>query len=197
MTTCDEKSLRALYDTLPPEAWRQASFESELRVWRETNRFCGKCGAPMAPHADPDERAMVCTACGYMAYPRITPAVIVLVKKGDRILLQRNSHYHLPHWSLVAGFVDPAESFEEAVRREVREESQMEIGHIRYFGSQIWPFPSNIMVGYVADWLSGDPTPDGEEVVESGWFGRDALPLLPKKVSIARKLVDAWYTGLI
>ncbi|MGN0852764.1 MAG: NAD(+) diphosphatase [Kiritimatiellia bacterium] len=197
MTTCDEKSLRDLYDTLPPAAWRQASYESELKVWRETNRFCGRCGVRMEPHADAREHAMVCPSCGYMAYPRVTPAVIVLVKKGDRILLQRNSHYRLPHWSLVAGFVDPAETFEEAAVREVREESKLEIGHLRYFGSQIWPFPSNVMAGYVADWTAGEPTPDGEEVVASRWFGRAELPLLPKRVSIARKMVDAWLDGLV
>ena len=197
MTTCDEKSLRDLYETLPPDEWRKASYESELKNWRETNRFCGRCGAAMSPHANASEHAMVCPACGYMAYPRVTPAVIVLIKKGDQILLQRNSHYRLPHWSLVAGFVDPAETFEEAVQREAFEESKLTVGHIRYFGSQIWPFPSNIMIGYIADWVSGDAIPDGEEVIQSGWFGRENLPPLPKKVSIARKMVDAWYNGLV
>lgn len=195
--TVDDRTLREMFASATPEEWRALANRHELENWRETNRFCGRCGAPMEPHPDPAERALKCGACGYLVYPRITPAVIVLVKKGDRILLQRNSHYRLPHWTLVAGFLDPAESFEEAVRREVREESSIEIAHIRYFGSQIWPFPSNIMVGFVADWVSGELRPDGVEVVESGWFARDALPSIPKKVSIARRLIDAWLDGRV
>lgn len=189
--------LRELFDQMPLRDWLAAARERELDYWAETNRFCGRCGTPLARHPDPAERAMCCPKCGLRAYPQMTPAVIVLVKKGDTILLQRNTHYKLPHWSLVAGFLDPAENLEEAVRREIREESSLEVGHIRYFGSQIWPFPSNVMIGFVADWVSGKPTPDGEEIVASGWFGRDNLPLLPKRISLARRLVDAWLDGRI
>ena len=184
--------LRELFETLPHGEWRRLAKERELASWRETNRFCGCCGTAMKPHANPEEHAMVCPSCGYMAYPRITPAVIVLVCKGNSILLQRNAHYKIPNWSLVAGFVDPGETFEEAVIREIREEAKLEVTNLRYFGSQMWPFPSNIMVGYMADWFSGEPTPDGEEVLQSGWFDRDHLPLLPKKISIARRLIEAW-----
>ena len=192
MPTLDDRVLRELFATSTPDEWRGLAKTHELEHWAETNRFCGRCGAEMTPHTDPAERAMKCPQCGFLVYPRITPAVIVLVCKGDKILLQRNTHYRLPHWTLVAGFVDPAETFEEAVRREVREEASLEIGNIRYFGSQIWPFPSNIMVGFFADWVGGELHPDGSEVVESGWFGRDELPSIPGKVSIARRLIDAW-----
>lgn len=188
--------LRALFNTMPPDEWVARARERELDHWAETNKFCGRCGAPLERHQDPAENAMACPGCGLLRYPQITPAVIVLVKKGDKILLQRNTHYTLPHWSLVAGFLDPAETFEEAVRREIREESSLEVSHIRYFGSQIWPFPSNLMVGFTAEWASGEPTPDGEEVVESGWFRRGGLPPLPGRVSLARRLVDAWLEGL-
>lgn len=193
----DYSNLRELFGTVPPDEWRALARERELDHWRESNRFCGRCGTAMEPHPNPAERALRCAVCGNLAYPSYTPAVIVLVKRGDRILLQRNSHYKLPHWTLVAGFLDPAENFEEAVRREIREEASIEVGHIRYFGSQMWPFPSNIMVGFSAEWTSGELKPDGEEVVESGWFARDALPSIPKKVSIARRLIDAWLAGLI
>ena len=192
-----DQSLREMFPKVPRDEWLKLARARELAHWTETNRFCGKCGTAMVRHPDPAERAMKCPACGYLAYPHITSAVIVLVKKGDRILLQRNSHYRLPHWSLVAGFVDPAETFEEAVAREAREEASIEIGNIRYFGSQIWPFPSNIMVGFTADWVSGELKPDGEEIVASGWFGRDDLPDLPRPISIARKLIDAWGEGRV
>lgn len=187
-----QPDLRKLFGTMPFEDWRELARARELDHWRETNRFCGRCGAPMTPHPNPAERALRCTTCGHLAYPHISAAVIVLVQKDGKILLQRNTHYNIPHWSLVAGFIDPAETFEEAVRREVREEASIKIGNIRYFASQMWPFPSNIMVGFFADWVSGDLKPDGTEVVESGWFGRDELPSIPGKVSIARRLIDAW-----
>lgn len=197
MADTDFSNLRELFETMPINDWLALARSRELAHWSETNKFCGRCGAPLVRHADPNENAMCCPKCGLLRYPQITPAVIVLVKKGDKILLQRNTHYKLPHWSLVAGFLDPAETFEEAVRREIHEESSLEVSHIRYFGSQIWPFPSNLMVGFVADWVSGTPTPDGEEVVESGWFGRDNLPLLPNRISLARSLIDAWIDGRI
>ena len=169
----------------------------ELEEWRSTNRFCGKCGSAMVPHADPVERAMVCPACRHTAYPKISPAVIALVTKGDKILLQRNTHYRSANWSPVAGFVDPGENLEEAVRREIREEANIEVGGIRYLRSQTWPFPSNIMIGFTAEYVSGELRPDGEEVIASDWFSRDHLPPIPPPGSIARAMIDDWCNGLI
>ena len=146
----------------------------------------------MQPHGNPVERALVCPKCGYTTYPKLSPAVIVLVTKGNKILLQRNTHYKFRNWTLVAGFVDAGENFEDAVRREVMEEASIEVKDLRYFGSQTWPFPSNIMVGFRAEYASGELTPDGEEVVESGWFDKDNLPEIPLKGSIARAMIDAW-----
>ena len=141
------------------------------------------------------ECAMVCPSCGYAAYPKISPAVIVLVTKGDKVLLQHNTHYRGVMWSLVAGFVDPGESLEDAVRREIREEASIEVKDIRYFGSQTWPFPSNIMIGFRTEYDSGELKPDGDEVVESGWFERGNLPEIPRPGSIARTMLDAWVKG--
>ena len=106
--------------------------------------------------------------------------------------MQRNTHYKFRNWTLVAGFVDAGENFEDAVRREVMEEASIEVRDLRYFGSQTWPFPSNIMVGFRAEYASGVLTADGEEVVESGWFDKANLPEIPLKGSIARAMVDAW-----
>jgi NAD+ diphosphatase len=177
---------------MSPEEFRAAARERELEEWQSINRFCGKCGSLMQPHAHADQRALVCSECGYTAYPKLSPAVIVLVTKGNKILLQRNTHYRLKNWTLVAGFVDAGENFEDAVRREVMEEASIEVKDLRYFGSQTWPFPSNIMVGFRAEYAFGELTPDGEEVIESGWFGRDNLPEIPHKGSIARAMIDAW-----
>lgn len=184
-----------MLSSLSAEEYRKIAAERMLAHWSETNRFCGKCGGGMKRHENRSENAYVCEKCGYHAYPKICPAVIVLVTKGDKILLQRNSHYGLKNWTLVAGFVDPGENFEDAVRREVAEEASIEVKNIRYFGSQSWPFPSTIMVGFTAEYASGELTPDGEEVLESGWFAKDALPEIPLPGSIARALIDHWISA--
>ena len=121
----------------------------------------------------------------------------MLVTKGNQVLLQRNSHYRTSNWSLVAGFVDPGENLEEAVRREIREESSVEVKDLRYVRSQTWPFPSNIMIGFRAEYVSGELRPDGEEVLASRWFDRDALPEIPRKGTIARAMLDDWVAGRI
>ena len=184
--------LRIAFRDMTPDEMRTASREAELAEWHRTNRRCGCCGSEMAPHANPNECALVCTACGYTVYPRIAPAVIILVTKGDKVLLQRNTHYRGVVWSLVAGFVDAGENLEDAIRREVREEASIDVKDIRYFGSQTWPFPSNIMIGFRAEYAGGELKPDGEEVVESGWFDREHLPEIPRPGSIARAMLDAW-----
>ena len=190
-------NLREMFATMTPEEIRKASFDREIEEWKAVNRFCGKCGTPMRPHENPSERAFACPACGYLAYPKISPAVIVLITRGDEVLLQRNSHYRSANWSLVAGFVDPGENFEDAVMREAREESSVEVCDIRYVMSQTWPFPSNVMVGFRAEWKSGELRPDGEEVLASAWFRRGALPEIPRRGSIARMMLDAWSAGWI
>ncbi len=188
----DAKTLRETFRDMSPDEMRTAAHDAEIEEWRSTNHFCGRCGGEMKPHTNHKEQALVCENCGYTAYPKISPAVIILVTNGDKVLLQRNTHYKSVKWSLVAGFVDVGESLEDAVRREIREEASIEVKNLRYYGSQPWPFPSNIMIGFTAEYASGDLKPDGEEVVESGWFDRAHLPELPRHGSIARAMLDAW-----
>ena len=186
--------IRKMFANMTQEEFRAEARIRELAEWRAVNRFCGKCGVGMRSHENPKERAFVCPECGYTAYPKISPAVIVLVTKGDEILLQRNTHYKTANWTLVAGFVDPGETLEDAVRREVREEASIEVKDIRFIGSQPWPFPSNIMIGFRAEYASGELKPDGEEVVASGWFAKDKLPEIPYKGTLARQMIDDFYS---
>jgi NAD+ diphosphatase len=185
--------LRALFDLVPPEVFAQAGLARQILHWHRAHRFCGVCGAPLERH--PAERAMVCPACGHTAYPRINPVVIALVHRGDRILLVRKADGLLPFWSLVAGFVEPGETLEAAVAREVAEEAGLRVENIRYAASQPWPFPNNLMLGFTAEHAGGEPTPDGREIAETGWFGHDGLPPIPSRVSIARRLIDAFFAG--
>ena len=136
---------------------------------------------------------MICPSCGLAAYPRIAPAIIVLVRRGDRALLARNAKYPVPIYSTLAGFVDIGESLEETLAREVREEVGIEVTNIRYFGSQPWPLPHSLMIGFTAEWAGGEIRVDGEEITDAQWFAADDLPsLLPSHISIARRLIDAW-----
>jgi NAD+ diphosphatase len=135
---------------------------------------------------------MKCPACALLAFPRVAPAMITLVTRGDEALLAQGVAFRGPMYSCLAGFVEPGESLEGAVVREVREEVGVEIGNVRYRGSQPWPFPHSLMVGFRADWVSGDIVCDPSEILDAKWFTRDAMPNIPPRISIARRLIDAW-----
>ncbi len=182
--------LRPLHGRLSDAHWALAGRAFQLAEWDRTHRFCGVCGT--ATERLDAERARACPACGYRAYPRHSPAVIMLVSRGDEILLGRSAHFPPGMHSTLAGFVDPGESAEDAVRREVREEAGIEITEPRWFGSQSWPFPHSLMLGFTAEWASGDIQLDPAELESLGWFTRDALPVLPPPSSIARRLIDGW-----
>jgi NAD+ diphosphatase len=139
-----------------------------------------------------DERAKVCTACGWVVFPRMSPAVIVAVTRGERILLARSPRFPEKFYSVLAGFVEPGESLEECVQREVKEEVGLELKHIRYVGSQPWPFPNSLMIGFTADYAGGEMTIDGLEIVEADWFRADDLPRIPPRPTIARQLIDGF-----
>ncbi|HEX9993510.1 MAG TPA: NAD(+) diphosphatase [Acidimicrobiales bacterium] len=182
--------LRDLYAQVDRPVWAMAGRAVQLVEWARTTRFCGRCGT--ATEAVPGERARRCPACGLLAFPRLAPAVIVLIERDDRMLLARGRGFPTRMYSCLAGFVEPGETLEEAVHREVAEEVGVDVADVRYFGSQPWPFPHSLMIGFTARWAGGELTPDGTEIVDAGWFGVDDLPPLPSRLSIARALVDAW-----
>jgi len=173
--------------------WLVAGRAVQLVEWARTHRFCGRCGERTQPQ--PGERAMRCPSCGLLAFPRLAPAMITLVTKGEQALLARGVQFRNPVYSCLAGFVEPGESLEGAVVREVREEVGVEVGNVRYWGSQPWPFPHSLMVGFTAEWESGEIDIDPREIVDAQWFTRDDMPPVPPPISIARKLIDAWLTA--
>ena len=187
------EGLRALFGRLEDDHFSIAGRAVQIVEWDRSHRFCGRCGEP-TERMD-TERARRCPRCGYLSFPRVTPAVIMRVERGDQILLARNAARGGTFWSVLAGFVEPGESLEEAVAREVREEVSLEVRHIRYFGSQSWPFPHQLMLGFTAEYAGGEISVDPSELVDAGWYTRDHLPNLPSKMSIARKLIDDWLLG--
>jgi NAD+ diphosphatase len=182
--------LRALSASLPERRWVLAGRAVQIVEWTRTHRFCGRCATPTEP--SPGERAKRCPACGLLAFPRLAPAVITLVERGDEILLANGRAFGVPMYSCLAGFVEPGETLEEAVRREVAEEVGVELADVRYFASQPWPFPHSLMIGFTATWAANEIEIDPEEIVAAGWFRADAMPLIPPGLSIARWLIDDW-----
>lgn len=184
------KTLRQSYYYLSPEIYQKAGKCHEILYWDENTKFCGICGAPMKLHTEISKR---CTGCGKEIWPLLATAIIVLIHKGkDEVLLVRGKNFRSDFFGLVAGFVETGESLEEAVHREVLEEVGLKICNLRYFSSQPWPYPCGLMVGYHADYLSGEIKLQRDEIAKGGWFHRDALPNIPEKLSIARKLIDNW-----
>ncbi len=158
--------------------------------WLTTSKFCGRCGTPAKRKES--ERSMECPACGLTTYPRISPAIITLVRKGDLALLASNAKFPGVFYSTLAGFADIGESLEETLVREVKEETGVNVKNVRYFGSQPWPFPNSLMIGFTAEWESGEIVIDPNELADAKWFAADALPAIPPPLSIARRLIDAW-----
>ena len=181
--------LRKSYYKLPYELYLKAGKCQEILYWDFNTKFCGVCGAPMKLHTDISKR---CTSCGKEVWPQLATAIIVLVRKGEEVLLVHAKNFHGDFYGLVAGFVETGETLEEAVAREVREETGLEIENIRYFASQPWPYPCGLMVGFNADYVSGDIHLQRSELSSGKWFRKDNLPQIPEKLSIARKLLDNW-----
>lgn len=182
--------LRSLYARLSETFFRLAATGLHLVEWDKTHRFCGKCGAELWLRED--ERAKECPRCSHLEFPRISPAIIVLIERDGQVLLARAARFAEEMYSVLAGFVEPGESLEEAVFREVKEEVGITVKDIRYFGSQPWPFPDSLMVGFTACHAGGEVQIDGKEIVEAAWFPVDNLPRIPGKISIARQLID-WF----
>ncbi|MEP0885389.1 NAD(+) diphosphatase [Trichocoleus sp. ST-U3] len=186
------QGLRELYGTLDEDLYALSSRAIQIMEWDRTHQYCGQCAAPTTQL--PNERAKRCPKCGLVNYPRLSPAVIVLISCGEEILLARASRFPAGMYGLIAGFVEPGESLEETIVREVREEVGIEVKDIRYFGSQPWPFPNSLMIGFTAIYASGDIIIDPQELEDAAWFSKDNLPLIPPKLSIARKLLD-WFVS--
>lgn len=177
------------------DEWLVAGRAVQLIDWARTHRYCGRCATPTQPARN--ERAMKCPDCGLVAFPRLAPAMITLVTRGEpgpdqEALLARGVQFRAPMFSCLAGFVEPGETLEAAVIREVREEVGVDVGNVRYMGSQPWPFPHSLMLGFRADWRLGDIVCDPSEILEAHWYRKDALPNIPPGISIARKLIDHW-----
>lgn len=182
-------SLRAVFQQAGAEVFALAGRATQLLDWQANHRYCGRCGSPT--QRQPGETAMQCPSCGLLAYPRISPAIMVLVRKGNQLLLGRSPHFKPGVFSALAGFVEPGETLEQCAAREVREEVGIEIDNLRYFQSQPWPFPNSLMLAFFADYAGGTITPDPREIEAADWFSPDALPLLPDPVSISRRLIEA------
>jgi NAD+ diphosphatase len=189
--------LFSMFARVSEDEWIAAGRAVQIAEWARTHRFCGRCGSPTELQGH--ERAMKCPACGLLSYPRLAPAMITLVTRGngddEEALLAQGIQFRGPMYSCLAGFVEPGETLEGAVVREVREEVGVEVGDVRYQSSQPWPFPHSLMIGFRARWESGDIVCDPTEILDAKWFRRDDLPNIPPKISIARKLIDGWLAG--
>lgn len=182
--------LRALYGSVDEALWVLAGRAVQLVAWDRDHQFCGRCGGPTRAVAG--ERARRCAPCRHLMFPRLAPAVITVVEKGDTCLLARNARFPGAMFSALAGFVEPGETLEQAVVREVAEEVGINVHNLRYFASQPWPFPNSLMIGFFCEWESGDIRVDQTEIAEAAWFHADALPMIPPAMSIARRLIDDW-----
>ena len=184
------EGLRQVHDLLDEDLFWIAARAVQIVEWDKTHQFCGRCGVRMS--ARPTERAKECPRCGLLHFPRLAPAIIVLIERGDQLLLARSRRFATGMYSVLAGFVEPGESLEEAVEREIREEVGLSVREIRYFGSQPWPFPHSLMIGFTATYAGGEISVDASEIEDAGWFTVKNLPPIPDRISIARKLID-WF----
>jgi len=183
------EGLRPLFSVLDDAHFALAGRALQLIDWDRTHQYCGRCGT--RTQAKLEERVRVCPACGLSAYPRVAPAIMALVKREKELLLARSPHFPAGMYSALAGFVEPGESLEQCLAREVREEVGVRVENIRYFASQPWPFPHSLMIAFVCDWREGELALQATEIEEAKWFDVLQLPKLPSRISIARRLIDA------
>jgi NAD+ diphosphatase len=188
-TVWDALDLFAAYTLIERELHAFLNKGFELVHWERHSQYCSACGAPTQP-CSPTSK--MCPACGQRFFPSLTPAVLALVRKSDSILLARAHNFREPFYSILAGYLEPGESLEECVRREVFEEAGITVRNITYFGSQTWPFPSTLMIGFIADYESGTVRLQQEELVCGGFYARNGLPRLPERYSLSRRMIDWW-----
>ncbi len=191
--------LRYLGSVLPADEANLVAHARALVLWHRMQKYCGRCGSPSRAESGGNSRICVDPDCASVLFPRVDPAIIVLVRRPDRCLLGRQPSWPQGRYSTIAGFVEPGESLEDAVRREVSEEANILVENIEYHSSQPWPFPSALMLGFTAEALSEDIQLNDGELEDAQWFARKQLrsgfPKLPYRLSIARRLVDDWLTS--
>jgi len=183
------RGLRSLFLQLPDNWLALAGRASQIVEWDRSHQFCGRCGTPT--RARQSERAKECPACGHIVWPRVSPAMMVLVTRGKELLLARSKRFAQPIYSALAGFVEAGESIEDCIHREVLEEVGIEVRNLTYVASQSWPFPHSLMIAYNAEYAGGEVRPCDDEILDARWFALDELPSLPSPVSIARALIDS------
>lgn len=187
--------LRAAWERLGDKRWAKAAREQELANFRRANAYCGVCGREMGQAS---EISMKCKGCGREVWPRLSPAIVVLVTRSDgeeSLLVHAANFRHADVYALVAGFVETGETAEECVAREIKEETTLEVTDIRYVGSQSWPFPGQLMLGFTARYAGGELRLADGELTGAGWFRRDNPPKLPSQPSLSRRIIDRWIEG--
>ncbi len=184
------ENIRSTFNIFDFDHFQVIGYAYHLGRWDIDTKYCGKCGNKT--ERAPDEKAKKCTSCDHIIYPKISPAIIVAILKNDDILLASNNRFKKNLYSILAGFVDPGESLEECVHREVMEEVGIRIKNIRYYDSQPWPFPDSLMVGFFADYYSGQIKVNDEELSDAAWFNRKNMPELPASFSIARRMINSY-----
>jgi NAD+ diphosphatase len=180
--------LRSLFGVIDDATFLLAGRAVQIVDWDRSHRFCGRCGTPT--ERKENERSRACPSCGQTHYPRLAPVAMALVRRGRELLLARSPHFPPNMMSALAGFVEPGESLEECLIREVHEEVGVVVNNLRYFSSQPWPFPHSLMVAFHCDYVSGDITPQAGEIEAADWFTPEHLPVLPHRLSIARRLIE-------
>jgi NAD+ diphosphatase len=184
------RSLRSMLGTMEHSLGNLASLAFQLAWWNRYHQYCVRCGTALQLNAKDHHK--ICNQCQHIDYPRIHPCIIIAILHKNRILLARPNRIKNALFSVIAGYVEPGETLERAVKREIKEEVALEVDNIRYAGSQSWPFSSSLMVAFTADYKSGIVNPNPAEIDEAGWYTADALPPVPAKGSISRKLIDAF-----
>lgn len=187
-------NLRSLFGKTDNFMFSLAGRATQVLDWYRTHQFCGSCGAKTTEHEV--DRATYCGDCRETFYPRLSPSIITLVHRGEELLLARNHRFPEGMYSTLAGFVEPGESIENTLRREVKEEVGVSVGDLEYLGSQPWPFPNSLMLGFLAEYDAGDFVLQEEEISDAQWFHYTELPAIPGKVAISRWIIDTYLSRL-
>ena len=182
-------NLRGSYEYITLDEYKAAGKAYQILYWDQHSRFCPVCGTPTVQERPTMKK---CPACGNEMFPAVSPAILVLIRKGEEILLVHARNFRGSFYGLVAGFLETGETLEQCVEREVREETGLSIRNITYFGNQPWPYPSNLMIGFIADYAGGEIRLQDEELSSGSFFSKDNLPEIPRKLSLARKMIDWW-----